>query len=55
MFFLRKLVVLFVVSVLGLSGAVQAASGSDGKDSDKHSSSGNKKLSDDKDHKSSDE
>jgi len=55
MFFLRKLVVLFVVSVLSLSGAVQAASGSDGKGSDKHSSSGNKKSSDDKDHKSSDE
>lgn len=56
MFDLRKLVVLFVVSALSLGGAVQAASGSDGKGSDKHSSSGNKKSSDDdKDHKSSNE
>ena len=55
MYFLRKIVVLLVVSVLSLGGAVQAASGSDGKGSDKHTSSGNKKSSDDKDHKSSDD
>lgn len=55
MFNLRKLVVLLVVSVLSLSGAVQAASGSDGKGSDKHSSSDSKKSSSDKDHKSSDD
>lgn len=55
MFDLKKLIVLFVVSILCMGGAVHAASGSDGKGSEKHSSSDNKKSSSDKDHDSSDD
>jgi hypothetical protein len=55
MFDLKKLIVLFVVSILCMGGAAQAASGSDGKGSEKHSSSDNKKSSSDKDHESSDD